>query len=122
MSGSFACRLGQFTKLFVIALISAAIQYSLTFTGLAGIDASVAALVVQLEVPFLVLIGAIFLGEKTGLRKWIGIAVAFTGVGLIAGEPKLGCRVAVAAHGGRRRILVGDRTGTGAKPQGDRPP
>ncbi|MEX3008669.1 DMT family transporter [Hoeflea sp. TYP-13] len=81
---------GQLVKIFFIALISAAIQYSLTFTGLAGIDASVAALVVQLEVPFLVLIGAIALKEKTGLRKWIGIAVAFSGVGLIAGEPKLG--------------------------------
>jgi O-acetylserine/cysteine efflux transporter len=81
--------IGQLGKLFVIALISAAIQYSLTFTGLAGIDASVAALVVQLEVPFLVLIGALFLKEKTGLKKWIGIVVAFVGVGFIAGEPKL---------------------------------
>lgn len=81
---------GQMTKIFCIALISAAIQYSLTFTGLAGIDASVAALVVQLEVPFLVIIGAAALGEKTSLRKWIGIAIAFSGVGLIAGEPKLG--------------------------------
>lgn len=82
--------LGQMGPFFVIALISAAIQYSLTFTGLTGIDASVAALVVQLEVPFLVILGALFLGERTGLKKWLGIIVAFVGVGLIAGEPKLG--------------------------------
>ncbi|MEM9106826.1 MAG: EamA family transporter [Pseudomonadota bacterium] len=82
--------LGQMGPFFVIALISAAIQYSLTFTGLTGIDASIAALVVQLEVPFLVILGALFLGEKTGMKKWIGIIIAFVGVGLIAGEPKLG--------------------------------
>ena len=82
--------LGLLRKLFAIALISAAIQYSLTFTGLKGIDAGVMALVVQLEVPFLVLLGALFLGEKASLRKWIGIVLAFVGVGLIVGEPKVG--------------------------------
>ncbi len=77
-------------QLFVIALISAAIQYSLTFNGLRGLDASTAILVIQLEVPFLVILGALFLGERPSLRKWIGIAVSFAGVGLIAGEPRLG--------------------------------
>lgn len=72
-----------------IAVISAAIQYSLTFTGMLGLDASVTALVVQLEVPFLVLFGVIFLKERPGLRKWFGITMAFVGVALIAGEPKL---------------------------------
>ena len=81
--------IGQISKIFGIAVISAAIQYSLTFTGLKGLDASVTALVVQLEVPFLVLLGAVFLKEQPGLRKWIGIAVAFAGVALIAGEPRL---------------------------------
>ena len=73
-------------NLCLIAFISAAIQYSLTFTGLVGIDASIAALVVQLEVPFLVLLGAVLLKEQPGLRKWFGIGVAFIGVALIAGR------------------------------------
>lgn len=76
-------------RICLIAVIAAAIQYSLTFNGLAGLDASVAVLVIQLEVPFLVLIGALFLGEKPGLRKWAGIALAFLGVAFIAGEPRL---------------------------------
>ena len=46
-------------RIFVIALISAAIQYSLTFTGLQQIDASTAILVIQLEVPFIVFKGAL---------------------------------------------------------------
>ena len=45
-----------FKSLFWVALVSAAIQYSLTFNGLRGIDASTAALLVQLEVPFGLLI------------------------------------------------------------------
>lgn len=82
--------LGQMSMIFWVALIASAIQYSLTFTGLKSVDVSVAALVVQLEVPFLVLLGALILKESPGLRKWIGISMAFIGVGLIAGEPKLG--------------------------------
>ncbi len=77
-------------QIFWIALISAAVQYSLTFNGLRGVDASTAVLVIQLEVPYLVILGVIFLRETAGLRKWIGIAISFVGVAFIAGEPKLG--------------------------------
>ena len=73
--------------LFWVSIVSAAIQYSFTFTGLKGLDAGVTALVVQLEVPFLTLLGALVLGEATSWRKWIGIALAFIGVGLIVGWP-----------------------------------
>ena len=76
-------------KICLIALVSATLQYGFTYTGVKYLDASTAALVVQLEVPFLVLLGAIFLAEKPGLRKYLGIVIAFTGVILIAGEPKL---------------------------------
>ena len=81
---------GDLAKICGIAFIVAAVQYSLTFTGLTGVDASVAALVVQLEVPFLVLLGALLLKEQPSLRKWLGILMAFSGVALIAGEPKVG--------------------------------
>ena len=76
-------------RICLIALVSAAIQYGLTFGGLKHLDASTASLVIQLEVPFLVLLGAIFLREKPGLKKILAIAFAFGGVALIAGEPKL---------------------------------
>lgn len=80
---------GNHARLFFIAIIAAAIQYSFTFTGLKDLSAGVAALVVQLEVPFLVVLGALLLGEKPGPRKWAGIALAFVGVALIAGELRL---------------------------------
>jgi O-acetylserine/cysteine efflux transporter len=70
--------------LFFTAIVASAIQYSLTFTGLKGLDTGVAALIVQLEVPFLVILGAVLLGEKPEARKWVGIVIAFVGVALIA--------------------------------------
>lgn len=76
-------------RIFWVAMVSAAIQYSLTFTGLRDLDASTAILVVQLEVPFGVVMATIFLKDYLGLRRVLGIALAFAGVALIAGEPRL---------------------------------
>ena len=70
-------------SLFGIAIIAAAIQYSLTFTGLNGLDAGITALVVQLEVPFLVILGIIFLKEKAEKKTFIGITLAFAGVAIM---------------------------------------
>jgi O-acetylserine/cysteine efflux transporter len=78
-----------YRKLFWISLVSAAIQYSLTFNGVNGIDASTAALLVQLEVPFGLLLAWIILGEKISLKQVIGMLVAFIGAVFIVGEPKL---------------------------------
>ena len=92
---------GQLRALFGIALIASALQYSLTFTGLKGLDAGVAALIVQLEVPFLTLVGAIALKERPGWGKWAGIAIAFFGVWQISGAPQ------IAAAWGSVLLVVG---------------
>lgn len=78
-----------YKDLFWISLVSAAIQYSLTFNGVNGIDASTAALLVQLEVPFGLLLAWIILDDKISVKQVIGMAVAFIGAVLIVGEPKL---------------------------------
>jgi len=80
---------GIFKQLFWISLISAALQYSLTFNGVRGIDASTAALLVQLEVPFGLILAWLVFGEQISLKQGLGIAIAFTGAMLIIGEPKL---------------------------------
>jgi O-acetylserine/cysteine efflux transporter len=79
---------GYMHRIFWIALISATIQYSLMFSGLNGLDASLAVIVVQLEAPFLALLATVFLRERLGWRRAIGIALAFSGVFLIAGQPR----------------------------------
>lgn len=80
---------GMMTRIALIALISATIQYGLTFTGLIDLDASSAIIVIQLEVPFALLLSAVFLGERIGWRPAIGMLMAFGGVMLIAGEPRM---------------------------------
>lgn len=76
---------GNWGWLMLTTVVGGTIQYALTFTGLAGLGAGLAALVVQTEVPFLVLLGALLLGERPGPRKWAGIGIAFCGVALIGG-------------------------------------
>ena len=88
--------LALWRSLFLIAFVSAAVQYSLTFTGVSGISASTASLLVQLEVPFALLLARLFLGEKLLLRQGFGIVVAFVGAVLILGEPKLDGNLAYA--------------------------
>ena len=80
---------GNLKNIFKVAIVVAAIQYSLTFTGLAGLEAGLASLVVQLEVPFLVLLGALVLKENPGLQKWAGIIISFLGVGLMTQQNAL---------------------------------
>lgn len=84
---------GNLLRLCGVAVVACAIQYSLTFTGLKGLQAGIASLIVQLEVPFLVMLGAVFLGERPGRRKWLGIAIAFAGVGLMAHQGDFGADV-----------------------------
>jgi O-acetylserine/cysteine efflux transporter len=78
-----------YTKLFWIAIVSAAIQYSLTFTGVQGIDASTSVLLLQLEVPFGLLLAWVLLGDKLSVKQVVGMAISFGGAILIVGEPKL---------------------------------
>ena len=80
---------GHMREIFVVALIGSTIQYGLTYNGLKGIDASTAAILVQLEGPILALMGAILLKEKLGLTRALGMGFAFLGVFIIAGEPRL---------------------------------
>jgi len=80
---------GILKKIFWISLISAALQYSLTFNGLRGIDASTAALLVQLEVPFGFIMAWLVFGDRIRPLQALGILVAFGGAVLIIGEPRL---------------------------------
>lgn len=80
---------GNFFQLFKIAIVAAAIQYSLTFTGIKGLEAGLASIIVQLEVPFLVILGALLLRERPGYKKWIGIAISFVGAAIMSQQDEL---------------------------------
>lgn len=76
-------------RLFLAALVGGMLAYSLQFTGLNGMDASTAVLIVQLEVVFVSLFAGIFFKDKLAWQQWIAMAFAILGVALIAGEPRI---------------------------------
>jgi O-acetylserine/cysteine efflux transporter len=78
-------------KLAGILLISftlGCVHFSLMFTGLKGTDAAAAAIATQTQVPFAALIAAIFLKDRLGWRRAAGMALAFVGIVIMAGEPR----------------------------------
>ena len=70
------------------ALMGATISYSLLFTGLKGIDASLMIIVVQLEIPFAALFAWLVFKDPLGWRGTAGMVIAFIGIGIIAGAPE----------------------------------
>ena len=63
-------------------------HFGLMFTGLSEIDAAVTAIAVQLGVPFSVLLAALLERDRLNGPQIIGMAIAFTGVWILAGEPR----------------------------------
>lgn len=80
---------GLMWKVFAAAVVSGTITYGLVFSGLRELYASTAILVVQLQVPFLAILGVVLLKEKLSLRGILGMVFAFGGVVLITGEPRV---------------------------------
>jgi O-acetylserine/cysteine efflux transporter len=80
---------GFMRELFIIAFIGSTFQYGFTYYGLKGIDVSTASILVQLEGPILALLSTLILKERLGWPRALGMGLAFTGVIVIAGEPRL---------------------------------
>ena len=80
---------GFMRELFIIAFIGSTIQYGFTYYGLKGIDVSTASILVKLEGPILALLSTLILKERLGWPRALGMGLAFTGVVVIAGEPRL---------------------------------
>lgn len=80
---------GQLKQIFWISLVGSTLQYGMTFTGLSLLDASLAIIIIHLEVPFSVLLAAIVLKDKPGSHRILGMLISFAGIVLIAGQPSL---------------------------------
>jgi len=80
---------GQLKQIFWISFVGSTLQYGMTFTGLSMIDASLAIIIIHLEVPFSVLLAAIILKDKPGIQRILGMLISFAGIVLIAGQPSL---------------------------------
>ena len=76
-------------ELFIVAFIGSTVQYGFTYYGLKGIDVSTASILIQLEGPILALLSALILKERLGWPRALGMGLAFSGVIVITGEPRL---------------------------------
>lgn len=79
-------------RLFALSVTLGLLHFSLFFTGLAGADASAAAIVIQTQMPFAVILSALLYGDRPGRRRILGMCVAFAGVALVFGRPELESR------------------------------
>jgi O-acetylserine/cysteine efflux transporter len=78
----------QIGTMFLIAMGMAGVHFGLLFMGLATSTAGVAAVIGQLGVPFTTILSIIFLGEKIGIYRSVGIVLAFGGVMIIVVDPR----------------------------------
>lgn len=78
---------GRMRAVALLSVTFGSLHFGLVFAGMTGVDASVAAVVVQLGGPFSVFFAWLVLGDRIGWWRGAGMAVAFLGVAILAGEP-----------------------------------
>jgi O-acetylserine/cysteine efflux transporter len=78
----------QIGMMFLIAMGMAGIHFGLLFMGLALAGAGVAGVIGQLMVPFTTVLSMVFLGEKIGVYRALGIVLSFSGVMIIVLDPE----------------------------------
>jgi len=79
----------QLKRLFRLSITLGVIHFPCMFIGLRYVDASAAAVLQQLQLPFAALLAAFVFGERLRARAIAGIALAFVGVVVIAGTPDI---------------------------------
>jgi O-acetylserine/cysteine efflux transporter len=80
---------GRMLPIGLLSVVLGTIHFSLMFNGIRGVDAGVAAVAIQLQVPFAAILAAIFFKDRLGWRRVLGMAFAFVGVAMLAGEPRM---------------------------------
>ncbi len=77
-------RRGQMARVLGGGICLGVLNYSLMFTGMKFATASTAAIAMELYVPFATILSFLFLGDKFGWQRSLGITLAFAGVAVIA--------------------------------------
>lgn len=79
----------QLPFLFLLSFTFGALHFALLFIGLGQSEAGTGALLVQMGTPFATLLAVIFLKEKLGPKRLVGLLLSFAGVIVLAGGPTL---------------------------------
>ncbi|MCE2509968.1 MAG: DMT family transporter [Alphaproteobacteria bacterium] len=80
---------GHWGVLFLLSLLMGTLHHTFFLTGLKHLDASHTIILAQMQFPFAALLAVPFFGDYLGWRRMGGLAIAFGGIVLIAGEPKV---------------------------------
>ena len=75
-------------RIILIALFLGGGSFSLLFVGLQTTSPSAAAIILQLGVPFTMLLSVLILGERIHWRRGLGIALTLVGVLIVTGRPE----------------------------------
>jgi O-acetylserine/cysteine efflux transporter len=81
---------GRLREVFLLSVTLALLHFPLMLTGMKYVDASIAAITVQTQVPFSALLAALFFGDRLGWRRALGMGFAIAGVAILVGEPREG--------------------------------
>ncbi|MFO0996491.1 MAG: EamA family transporter [Alphaproteobacteria bacterium] len=76
-------------RIALVSVLATTVTYSFIYTGLKGVDASTAGIIVEIEIPMAAIMAALLLKERLGWRRIGGMVLAFTGVLFIMGEPRV---------------------------------
>ena len=84
---------GMVMPLTVIAAALCTLHFGLGLYGVQFIEAGTGAIAMQTAVPFAALLAWLIHGEAFGWRRMMGMAIAFAGILVIAGMPRIGSRL-----------------------------
>ncbi|MCW8944461.1 MAG: EamA family transporter [Sedimenticola sp.] len=87
----------QYFKITKLALILGCGHFGMLFIGLSGADAATTALMIQLGIPFSVILSTLLFSDPLGWGRIVGMSLAFTGAALLAGEPNGASPLALCA-------------------------
>jgi O-acetylserine/cysteine efflux transporter len=79
---------GKLAQVAALSVTLGVLHFGMIFAGMARVDAATAAIAVQIQVPFAAILAAFIFKETLHWRRILGIAIAFLGVILIAGQPR----------------------------------
>src|SRR5262245_13354848 len=74
--------------LFLLAASIGPFQSDFVFSGLNGLPASPAMLVLQIQAPFTILFGWLLLGERPSPLRLAGMTISLIGIVMVAGAPE----------------------------------
>nr|WP_273543192.1 EamA family transporter [Halomonas profundi] len=79
----------QLPFLLLLSVTFGSLHFALLFIGLEHAEAGTGALLVQMGTPFATLLAVVFLKERLGPKRIVGLLLSFAGIAVIAGGPTL---------------------------------